>query len=200
MWEYLRRRLWFRLSFINAKAKMSRIKVLSYFVGDTFKNAGVVWSNVSTCINDDLGYGELENRLICWETPSGITVWLDGKPACAMGFELIGKRLCIRQLQGVAGVQFPVECRNWPRLFIQAAIDFAQASGLEEVRLYRAHMCLFYEDPVIVIREGVAHNHVPIKLYRQKMRRRYDGTARQLGFEMLHEYGRWLNPLYVRPS
>lgn len=142
------------------------------------------------------GTCSVANDRIVWEAPAGFAIWDEKQPMFAMAVELRKGFLCIRQLQGVPGRPLPPNLRDWPRRFVRAAMRFARLTGLRGVRLYRAHTCAFYrrpyfEDPPSLDETSPAEY---LKEYRQRMRRRYDGTARQMGFVMKKDYGEWLCP------
>lgn len=139
------------------------------------------------------GKCEITNRMVCWETPLGIAIWDKQSPLLALGVEIKHNMLCIRQLQGIPGKRLPEEMRDWPKRFVRLAIRFARLSGLKGVRLYRAHTSVFYWAPELQVPEGMTRKEA-LDAHRQRMRRRYDGTARQMGFVMKKDYGEWLCP------
>lgn len=138
------------------------------------------------------GRSEQENYKVCWETPLGYALWHNDQPAIAMGVEVKSGMLCVRQLQGVRGTQLPKELRNWPELFVRAAMKFASDSGLKGVRVYRAHMSNFYWMPDfgydVLTQEQYRER---LRAHRNRMRARYDGTARKMGFRMKKYWGEW---------
>lgn len=138
------------------------------------------------------GKSEQENNLVCWETPLGYALWHRNRPAVAMGIEIKNGMLCVRQLQGVRGTQLPKELRNWPELFVRAVMKFATDSGLKGVRVYRAHMSNFFWMPDfgydVLTQEQYKER---LDAHRNRMRARYDGTARKMGFRMNKNWGEW---------
>lgn len=139
------------------------------------------------------GKCSITRRLVCWDAPLGIAIWNSRSPMIAMAVEIKDGFLCIRQLQGVARRKVPEQIRDWPKRFVRAAIRFARLSGLKGVRLYRAHTSSFYWFPALKVPKGAIYKDV-LETHRQRMRRRYDGTARQMGFSMKKDYGEWLCP------
>lgn len=141
------------------------------------------------------GKSEQENNLVCWETPLGYALWHKNRPAVAMGIEIKHGMLCVRQLQGVRGTQLPKELRTWPKLLVRAAMKFATDSGLRGVRLYRAHMSSFYWAPDFGY-DVLTPDQYKERLvaHRDRMRARYDGTARKMRFLMKKNWGEWLTP------
>lgn len=147
------------------------------------------------------GYGLGESneniKTLYWEAPLAIALWTKDGPAAGMSVEFRGDTLCIRQLQGVSEVTLTPRERDWPKAFIRGCISFARWTGVKHIRLYRANQSLFYYFPDF-------SNVPPEKLeeaeegHRARMRRRYDGTARQLGFVMKPKWGEWTNPKLAR--
>lgn len=120
---------------------------------------------------------------ICWEAPVGITIYLDEKPVLGMAVEFRGPHLCIRQLQGVAGVHLPDELKDWPARFVEGAMNFlCNTEELVSVRLYAADQRWSYKRPFNREVELLVLTATELKQYQQRLRRRYDGTARKMGF------------------
>ncbi|HVX90722.1 MAG TPA: hypothetical protein VHC20_03750 [Candidatus Paceibacterota bacterium] len=168
-------------------------------IGWKIKDTSPSFSAIRQSYCRSVGYGDLDigangQRAFCSEAPIIFSVYLGGFPAFMLGGEFRGDVFCIRQLQGALGVAIPPELKHWPRLLVEACMESAEQYGIPEIRLYRAHQTLFYRMPVF---EGPPQ---AISAYRQRMRRRYDGTARQLGFTMKRDWGEWKNPAYERPS
>jgi hypothetical protein len=136
-----------------------------------------------------------EDRIV-WEAAAGFAVWDEELPMFAMALEIRKGFLCVRQLQGVPGRPVPSDLRDWPRRFVQVAMRFARLAGLKGVRLYRAHTCAFYQRPYFEDPPPMDESQSVeyLKEFRRRMRRRYDGTARQLGFVLNKDYGEWLCP------
>lgn len=139
------------------------------------------------------GKCSITRHLVCWDAPLGIAIWNSRSPMIATAIEIKGGFLCIRQLQGVPRRRVPKEARDWPRRFVRACVRFARLSGLKGVRLYRAHTSTFYWFPTLALKKGESFREA-LEVHRQRMRRRYDGTARQMGFTMRKNYGEWLCP------
>lgn len=195
-WRRVARRTeWFFLRYVLLR-KPGIALLLHKVVARTFRRqTAMVRVTGALYYRRGYGIGESpgETRTLYWEAPLTFTVWRDGKPLCGMALELRRNALCIRQLQGVAGVRFPEELRNWPRLFVLACVRFARLVGIKHVRLYRAHTSLFYEYPIIDADEGHPYEEA-VRLHQVRMRRRYDGTARQLGFKIMEDWGEWTHP------
>lgn len=139
--------------------------------------------------------GERESE-ICWEAPVGITVYFDEKPVLGMAVEFRGPHLCIKQLQGVAGTQLPNELRDWPARFVKGAMNFLyNTEELVSVRLYTANQRLSYRFPFDKDLKRIVMSKEEKRLYQQRLRRRYDGTARQMGFTRRNNrYYDWYAP------
>jgi hypothetical protein len=145
-----------------------------------------------------LGESTDDNPTLYWEAPLALTIWSrDDKPMAGLAVEFRRNALCIRQLQGVAGIRFPPDASDWPRKFVKACISFARWTGIKHVRVYRADQSLFYWLPVGAIPKGVTIAEYEDK-HRTRMRRRYDGTARQIGMEMRDRWGEWTHPKYKK--
>lgn len=115
---------------------------------------------------------------ICWETPVCITIYCEGKPLVGLAVEFRGPVLCIRQLQGVPGVNVPETLRKWPAMFVHGAKNFLyNTKEISSLRLYTADQRPSYRHPASTFSEE------QMASYRRNLRRRYDGTARQQGFK-----------------
>ena len=151
-----------------------------------FKENGEI-ARVTGLIYRRRGYGEESsdgNLTLYWEAPFAITVWLGDKPALGMSIEWSDGFIYIRQLQGVKGVRLVEEFREWPQLFIKACLEAAERGGLRGVRIYQANQSLFYRYPSLDIQNDAneeTQNKILLE-HQKRMRRRYDGTARQMGF------------------
>ena len=144
------------------------------------------------------GYGNGEStdtvKTIYWEAPLAITAWTSEGPAFGMGIEFRSDALCIRQLQGVGGTHLPEELKQWPKIFVSGCLRFARRAGIKHVRLYRADQSLFYYWPMLR-QDGTGDAAADaLKDHQRRMRRRYDGTARQLGLAMKNRWGEWTHP------
>lgn len=187
------RLLRFRCLFHIASRRIEEVRVLQNYVGSAFMFRPL-FSGVYSGLIAKPGYNREITGSICWEAPIVFAVFLNDKPAVGMGIELLGDTLSVRQLQGAHGTTIPEELRNWPKLFVEACVIFAQKSNLRCVRLYRADQAIFYSHPVFEkndTREAREETQ-------QRMRRRYDGTARQLKFKMEKRWGVWNNPNYKK--
>ena len=167
---------------------------LALHIDSVFKKIPDV-TDVTTCVyfGPGYGYGESteERRAFYWEAPLAIAVWTNQGPTIGIGLEVRGRVLCVRQLQGVAGVQIPESLKKWPQLFVQTCIDFAERTRtFGEVRLYKADQSLYYKYPDIRVGEDESLAEA-IRSHQKRMRRRYDGTARQLGFEKCSRWYVW---------
>ncbi len=185
-----------------ALRRTREISSLAACVEQIFRERTSLFSRVGWNIRSTPGFGVQANGdrdPTCWETPVGITVYIAGKPALVMGVEFHGATLCVRQLQGIAGTKLDKNLQDWPKLFVQACTEFALASGIKRVRIYRADQGLFYHFPANIVRCNGETLREAKKSLRQRMRRRYDGTARQLHFIMKRSYGEWTNPNCARP-
>lgn len=139
------------------------------------------------------GYSEIEHRAICWEAPMGLAVWIDGRPAFGVGLEFYANTIRIRQLQGVKGVKVPYALRDWPKRLVKALRRFALLSGMRGVYIGRAHMSLFFHMPHLGVLDG-EDPKAALERHQNRMRMRYDETAKSLGFELFQDWGVWHNP------
>jgi hypothetical protein len=179
----VRRVEWFFL----VKAMLKRrtlIRALIKSVESAFAH-GEGFDHVSAVLYFSRGYGLTEavdgRGTFYWEAPLGIAVWTEEGPLVGMAVEFRGDALCIRQLQGVAGARIPKSLLHWPRLFVEACISCAEGVGMREVRIYKADQSLFYYFPTMQLKEG-EDSREATRAHRKRMRRRYEGTARQLSF------------------
>jgi len=193
---HARRRIEYFFFSREAAKREEEVHSLTKFVGRAFQSRSPFFTGAGWSRYGAPGYGQGEKFRICWEATVGITVWLAKEPAIGMGVEFRGKTLCIRQLQGVAGANLK-EMGPWPRTFVSACLAFAKENGLKRVRLYRADQGLFYRYPDLKPRDGQTYREA-VKEHQRRMRRRYDGTARQMRFKMKRRWGEWANPNYAR--
>lgn len=152
------------------------------------------FAGISMSIMSSPGHGPVEDYKVCWETPLGFTV-RDSEGSCiALGLEFHGGFLCVRQLQGVRGRRIARKYRHWPQILIEIAQDYAIDQGLRGVKVYRAHTSLFYWYPDFGSLEEDKDFFAMREDLRIRLRRRYDGTAREMGFVLKKKYGEWLCP------
>lgn len=173
--------------------KRPRIRrALYHLVYREFRNCMQV-GGISHTLTHGPGFSRITRKLIYLDAPLGIAIWNTRSPVIGMGVEIKAGFLCIRQLQGVPRRRVPDSARDWPRRFVRVCMRFARLTGLKGVRLYRAHTCSYYWNPELTLPESASRKEF-LQAYRQRMRRRYDGTARQMGFKMLKNYGEWRCP------
>ena len=145
------------------------------------------------------GYSVIEDRAICWEAPLGLTVWLNGEPAFGIAIEFHSNMIRIRQLQGVRGTKLPYTLRDWPQRLVKVMMRFAILSGMKGVCVSRAHLSLFYHYPHFDDPEDKSWKQL-VTEHQARMRRRYDQTAQNLGFDMTEDWGVWCTPRFrARP-
>lgn len=142
---------------------------------------------------DRWGYTRVESteerKTLYWEAPLGIAIWAKEGPLVGMAVEFRGDALCIRQMQGVSGAKIPPELKMWPRMFVQACIECVREEPtLREVRVYKADNSLCFLFP-----EGMTSNQA-VLAHQQRMQRRYEGTARQMGFTKKEKWYSWVKP------
>lgn len=124
---------------------------------------------------------------ICWEAPVCIIVYRNDVPIVGMAVEFRGHVLCIRQLQGAPNSNIPKNLKQWPKLFVQAAQLFLlNTKEITSLRLYSATERPSYRHPQHIFSKD------EMQAYRQNLRRRYDGTARQSGMKRVNtRYWEW---------
>ena len=130
-----------------------------------------------------------------FDAPIVVVATMDAVPAFGMAFELNGKEIRIRQLQGVRGFStrgryHPV--RAWPRLFVESCQDLALMHGYSRVLLVRSHRSYSWKHPdsgyALETPEGFGR-HLEI---RSRLMKRLDGTAQSIpGFEMEKNWWVW---------
>lgn len=142
---------------------------------------------------------------ICWAVPVSFIVHINELPYFGLGIEFRGKSLCIRQMQGVGGAVPLCELKDWPELLAHACMLYAVQVKLKEVRIYKADQDLNFECPEIEPApdrgEGTSlvERYIEAKkAHQQRMRRRYDRTASDLGFIKKKKFYVWKNPHYTR--
>jgi hypothetical protein len=187
----------FQLRYVNARQKM--VKTLMLMLFHRFRKYPDL-EGVSMGMVHGPGYSENEDGEICWETPLGLTLWNTNGPIFGLGIEFRGRFICIRQMQGVSRTHIPPEFRDWPVACVRLMMRFARLTGFRGVRIYHAHTSFFYRFPELNLPEG-ADRKEEIRLLRQRMRHRYDGTARKLKFRPTKDFSVWLcPPRRTRPS
>lgn len=177
---------------------------LALVLGDVFSRAlrrRVVATEVTVSTYPRPGYGVFESTDRCktlyWEAPLAVAVWLEGKPLFGIALEFRSGALCIRQLQGVRGARIPRKLITISRVLVKACVSFARLSGTREVRLYKADQSLFYHFPDLHLQAGESHA-CAVRAHQQRMRQRYDETAKDLGFSEHPRWYSWRNPHYTR--
>ncbi len=195
-----------RIKFLlpNVLPRHSELYELTTWVGRIFKHASpYMVSGVGYNVYKRVGYDFSQNYqgkgTICWEASVGFLVYLADRPSLGMGVELMGDTLTVRQLQGAKGLELNKSLQDWPRLFLMACVEFAiRREDISRVRVLRAHKLVFYKAPIVYPRKGQTYADV-VEEHTRRMRRRYDGSARQLGFKITKNYYIWENPNYARP-
>jgi hypothetical protein len=141
--------------------------------------------------------------LTCWKKVSGITfdapivvvATLDAAPAFGMSFEVKGKEIRIRQLQGVMGFStrgryHPV--RAWPRLLVESCQDLALTHGYFRVLVVRSHRSYSWKrsyNGYAIETADSSGRHLEI---RSRLMKRLDGTAQSIqGFKMEKNWWVW---------
>ena len=171
-----------------ANARSEELQLLTMCVGREFRNATKEFSGIEWRIQAAPGYDAdaVGRRIsgICWEAPATIVVYVNKKPLVGMGVEFRGSNLCIRQLQGVPSASIPASLQKWPAMFVTGAMNFLlNTEKYHVVRLYAADQRFSYKNPVFDDDRPTEHVYEKRTAeLRQRLRRRYDGTAKQLGF------------------
>lgn len=145
------------------------------------------FSGISWVENMGPGFSDIDNRAICWETPTGFTLWFDDQPSIAVGVEFSEGTLTIRQLQGVKGKKIPNEFQGWPLRMVQVLVRYARLTRMRRVRICRAHTSIFYKYPDFGMNVGDEY-YKEREALRERLRLRYDGTARRAGFTKHADY------------
>lgn len=188
------RKLELRLLCNEASTRYDEIDRLGHIVGHAFNEQVPNFTYVHMFILNNTGHatdeGERINSL-CWDSPIALTVHIDELPCLGLGIELRGKVLSIRQMQGVRGAQPLANLKDWPTTLVRCCMAHAEAEGLDEVRVYKADQDLTYEAPYL--EEGLDSPEA-IRKHQDRMRRRYDRTASDLGFEKKKRYYVWRVP------
>ncbi|MDE2071133.1 MAG: hypothetical protein KGI70_00125 [Patescibacteria group bacterium] len=196
--EVLRLRARFYIMSRLTSRRSDEVEALACLVGQCFHEeiggpVGVRWAIMGRSGYETSVAGVITHP-ICWEAPAGITVFV-GKPQtpiCGLGVELLGNVLSIRQMQGVFGIQTRGGISQWPKFLVYGCMEFAHRHRFV-LRLYGADQGMFYYRPDIQTKNIVAYKRERDE-HRRRMRRRYDGTARQLGFVKKKRYWEWRSP------
>ncbi len=198
-----RTRLRVLIGYYRAKYRKKVLRELMTSVGLVFKETTALFTKIHGGLAKKPGYDEGQNyageRTICWEAPMAILVYLADRPALALGVELRGKVLCIRQLQGAPRLPLNKPLQRWPQFMVIGCMEAAQRLNLREVRIYNADQNLSYHYPVFDLASRQSQVMADEE-HRQRMRRRYEGTARQLKFKKQDKFWSWENPHYARSN
>ena len=186
-----------------ANKRWEEVDLLTHMVGMAFRSKTPSLTGVRCFTLNDMGHAVDANGKqidsLCWNVPIAITIYLDGNPYIGLGVELRGRALCIRQMQGVAGVRFPKAIQDWPELLVKACITHAESIGLSEVRIYKANQDFGFEYPTIELQEGQKWDDV-VKAHQDRLRRRYDRVAQSLKFKKKKRYYVWEIPPETQPQ
>lgn len=181
-----------------ANRREEHLGVLLDCVGGMFLNKDPSFSGIGWHTQPLPGYGFKNGQKtseICWEAPVCITVYIDNKPALGMAVEFRGPVICIRQLQGAPGVQLPDGLKKWPALFVDGVKTFLlNAPEISRLRLYAADTRISYKQPLPRLSSEDLAKH------QQKLRRRYDGTARQCGLKKAGRGKYWIWDISMRKT
>lgn len=186
--KFLPRRVIFWCRFRYALKRDQEIRNIALRVGEKFLLGEPSLDVVQSSIIPKPGYARELPSSICWEAPIVVVLQKNAQPCFGIGLELTRNCIHIRQLQGERGLHLHEAFRDWPRRCVEAVLTYAkEAPHIDQVRLYRAHTDLFYDEPYVA--GGGPPDPKTIATIRKRMRRRYDGTARQLGFTMRKDWG-----------
>jgi hypothetical protein len=193
--KYLYFKLWnFRFRFLYQVARRNQQlqDELGQYTLALFSEMDKGCTGVHTFLAPLPGYARESGFDACIEAPVVVVVHINGTPALGMSVEFFRNTLSIRQLQGQKGFACPESLKNWPKLFVEACMGAAIECGIKRLRLYRADQDLFYKEPHFS--DPAEASPEAIESIRRRMRRRYDGTARQMGFVMHERWGELINP------
>lgn len=113
---------------------------------------------------------------VYWDTRCGIRLAADGLPVGCVGFIPFGGSVTIKQLQGIFFLE-RIPPLRWERLLVTLLGEVTQAiGGYSSLCIVSADKIEWYNGPNGVLSEDELSEH------KQRMRRRYDGTARALKF------------------
>lgn len=134
---------------------------------------------------------------IHWDAPIVVVIMYHDqegkqKEACGMSLYIENNSLYVEQLQGGKSVAFPRRFKVWPQLFLKSCIAFAQAANFDQVCLAKAETLYTYRWPDLGP-DGIPRSRQSIQDHRQRMKLRYDGTARVCGFNSGDNWFVWTN-------
>ncbi len=134
----------------------------------------------------EVGIGRERQADIAWEAPICLTIHVQETPIFGFSLEVSGNILCIKQMQGIAGVKLPNELKNIPMSFVKVTQQFVENHPrFLTLRMTSAKNRFCYYFPYEVTRDQVVG-------IQQRMQRRYEGTARQAGFRRVNwRYWEW---------
>ena len=146
--------------------------------------------------------------LICWDTRYGLklTARVSTRRAtlAIVGFRPVESGLLVAQLQAQGDKQSPARYLCWERLLVSALIELARRGEVyREVQIQAASTTTWFTEPVglhLVEKEDgtiqwLLEGGRTLEEYQADMKRRYDGTARGLGFKWCEDKKLWIYPL-----
>lgn len=111
------------------------------------------------------------------------------KPVANVSFDIEGRALVVRQIQGVRRNHCLLGNRfKWERMLLKVAIDWTKELGLERIEVIRATESSWYPESMKDARYSVPKEEDEKRAARMHMR--YDVTPRRMGFKLDQETGR----------
>jgi len=188
-------RIRFYKHYLVARRRRAKLKPIEAFVRDRLQRQFVGKQAPIVHVKMQLLKRWKKVSGITFDAPIVVIATIDSVPAFGMAFEVKGKEIRIRQLQGVRGFStrgryHPV--RAWPRLFVESCQDLALMDGYSRVLVVRAHRSYSWKRPdsgyALETREGIGR-HLEI---RSRLMKRLDGTAQSMpGFEVEKNWWVW---------
>lgn len=145
----------------------------------------------------DLSVGYLENVGICAEGDFHFSLYKGSQGIATLGFCLPEEEpgtILLHQIQGAGSAASPFSCRDmlpaqWERKMVRALELWALDSGAERVRIPRAEKTPYYSHPAKI------HTPEDRRAHMQRMKLRYDVTARRSGYQLDPLNGTYLKKL-----
>jgi hypothetical protein len=176
--------LWHR----GVLSRPDRVAKLLWLSTQAFKHPWV--SDITATIRARPGHAASSPVYI--DAPLVIIVWHAGAQALVMSCYFKRNHLIINQLQGVAGINIPLDLA-WTTRFVAACQALARRENLKGVLLAKATTLTSYRDPDVIASGRESFDAARARV-RKKMLIRYDQTAEQLGFTQDVNWWAWKNP------
>lgn len=141
------------------------------------------------------GPSDWKERGVYWDTEMGIVLYArqkgrKRKQVALIGFRPIWDVLVVEQLQGLGRRKMVFRAVRWEQLLVRLLVCLAKETRwYSEVRMVTASRLYYYSKP---IGKKFRRRKHALAEHKRRLRTRYDGTARALGFRWNREKNIWI--------